>query len=71
MSYSLEELTPEQAKALTDDLQAVLEKHNAEMGVVSNIQLLRRVEKQEDVNDTSKETSESDSGEPEKPEAEE
>lgn len=71
MSYSLEELTPEQAKALTDDLQAVLEKHNAEMGVVSNIQLLRRVEKQEDVNDTPKETSESDSGEPEKPEAEE
>ena len=36
------ELTFEEGEALTKDLQAVLEKHNAEMGVVSSIQLLKR-----------------------------
>jgi len=35
------ELTQAELKALTDDLQAVLEKHGAEMGVTSTINLLR------------------------------
>lgn len=38
------ELTKEEGEALTKDLTAVLEKHNAELGVVSSIQLLKRVD---------------------------
>ncbi len=38
----MRELTKEEGEALTKDLQAVLEKHNADMGVVANIQLLKR-----------------------------
>lgn len=38
----MRELTQEEGEALTKDLQAVLEKHNADMGVVANIQLLKR-----------------------------
>jgi len=40
----MRELTPEEGEALTKDLQAVLEKHNADLGVVANIQLLKREE---------------------------
>lgn len=38
----LRPLTKEEGEALTAELQAVLEKHNAELGVSSSIQLLRR-----------------------------
>lgn len=38
------ELTKEEGEALTKDLQEVLEKHNAELGVVASIQLLKRTE---------------------------
>lgn len=38
----MRELTKEEGEALTKDLQAVLEKNNADMGVVANIQLLKR-----------------------------
>ncbi len=41
---STRELTFEEGEALTKDLQDVLEKHGAEMGVVSSIQLLKREE---------------------------
>lgn len=40
------ELTKEEGEALTKDLQEVLKKHNAEMGVISSIQLLKRVEEE-------------------------
>lgn len=38
------ELTKEEGDALTKDLQEVLIKHNCEIGVVSSIQLLKRVD---------------------------
>lgn len=38
----MRELTKEEGEALTKDIQVVLEKHNADMGVVANIQLLKR-----------------------------
>lgn len=41
--YTLEELTKEEGDALTTDLQDVLKKHGAEMGVKASIQLLKRV----------------------------
>lgn len=44
MPYTTVELTKEEGDALTKDLQEVLAKHNAELGVVSSIQLLKRVE---------------------------
>lgn len=47
------QLTREEIDALTKDLQAVLEKHNAEMGITSTINLLR-VNKNE--SDTTKES---------------
>ncbi len=48
--YTTRELTKEEGEALTKDLQAVLEKHGCDMGVVATIQLLKRVEaKPEDV----------------------
>jgi len=44
MEYTTRELTPEEGQELTKDLQEVLKKHGAEMGVISSIQLLKRVE---------------------------
>lgn len=41
--YKLAELSPEDAKKLTDELQAVLTKYNAEMSVSSNLHILQRV----------------------------
>ncbi len=41
--YTLEELSVEDADNLTRELQQVLEKYGAEMGVVSNINLMKRV----------------------------
>jgi len=43
----LQELTKEEAEALTKDLTEVLEKHNCELGVKSSIELLKRVEDKE------------------------
>lgn len=44
MTHTTRELTKEEGDALTKDMQAVLEKHNCDMGVVASIQLLKRVE---------------------------
>lgn len=44
--YGTRDLTPEEAKALTEDLKAVLEKHGAELSVLSSIQLLKYVEEE-------------------------
>lgn len=41
--YRLEELSPEEGAKLTADMQKVLEKYDAELGVTSSIQLLKRV----------------------------
>jgi len=38
----MRELTKEEGDALTKDIQEVLEKHNAELGVIASIQLLKR-----------------------------
>lgn len=43
--YTTRELTKEEGDALTKDMQEVLEKHNAEITVVSAIQLLKRESK--------------------------
>ena len=47
---STRELTPEELKALTEDLQAVLEKHGAEMGVSSSINLMKVATTDEETN---------------------
>lgn len=44
MNYTTRELTKDEGDALTKDLQAVLEKHGAELGVVSTISLMKRIE---------------------------
>lgn len=44
VTYHLEELTTEEAAALTKDLQEVLKKHNCEMGVTSSINMMKRVD---------------------------
>ncbi len=49
MGYKLEELSPEEGKALTAELQAVLAKYNAEMGTTATITLFKRVEVEEPV----------------------
>lgn len=63
------ELTNEEAEALTKDLNELLERHNCEIGVLSKIQLLKRVDKEEiknpfmpngDNNDTTQETPKTD-----------
>lgn len=41
---TLRELDPETAKKVTEELTAVLAKYNCEMGVTSNINILKRVE---------------------------
>lgn len=41
--YRLEPMSKEEGQTLTDALQEVLKKFDAELGVVSNIQLLKRV----------------------------
>jgi len=47
MEYKTRELLPEEAEALSKDLQDVLKKHNCEMGVRSMIELLKYVEEPE------------------------
>lgn len=49
MPYKLEELSPEVGEQLKAELQAVLAKYDAEMGVTSSIQLLKRVEAKDPV----------------------
>lgn len=41
--YHLEELSPEDADALTKEMQAVLEKYDAELGIKSMIEIMKRV----------------------------
>ncbi len=48
MSYTTRELTKEEGEALTKDMQEVLERHNADMGVIASIQLLKREEVKEE-----------------------
>jgi len=43
VEHATRELTPDEAKALTKDLQKILEKHNCEMGVRSVIELMKYV----------------------------
>jgi len=45
--YTLAELSPEDAANLTRELQEVLAKYDAEMGVASQINLMQRVPKEE------------------------
>lgn len=49
MASRLEELSKEEGIELTKALQEVLETFNCELGVVSNIQLLKRVEDKEPI----------------------
>lgn len=42
--YKLEEMGKEEGDKLTAELQEVLAKHGAEMGISSSIQLLKRVQ---------------------------
>jgi len=44
MNYKLEDLSPEEAKDLTEEITKVLEKYNAEIGVSSQINIMKRVE---------------------------
>lgn len=48
MEITQRELTQEEGEALTKDLQEVLLKHGAEMGVIASIQLLKREEVDEE-----------------------
>jgi hypothetical protein len=41
--YTLEDLSPEEAKAIQTELTAVLEKYNCDMTVSSRIEILKRV----------------------------
>jgi len=52
MSKALEQFSPEELQSLTDDLQAVLLKHNAEMGITSSINLMKVVETPDESSDT-------------------
>ncbi len=49
MTHTTRELTKEEGDALTKDMQAVLEKHGAELGVIASVQLLKRVETPEPI----------------------
>lgn len=44
MNYELKELSPEEAKQITDELQAILAKYDCEMGVTSSINIMKRQE---------------------------
>lgn len=44
MAYHLEEMSKEEGETMTKEIQAILEKYNAEMGVNSAISLMKRVE---------------------------
>lgn len=44
--FTTRDVTKEEGEALTKDLQEVLAKHDAELGISSTIQLLKRVPKE-------------------------
>jgi len=44
MDYTTRELTKEEGDELTKDMNALLEKHGAEVGVVASLQFLKREE---------------------------
>ncbi len=46
--YTLAELSPEEGKKLSEEITAVLEKYNAEIGVKSILEILKRVPKTEE-----------------------
>lgn len=46
--YTLQDLPPAEAKALTEEITAVLTKYNAEIGVTSQINIMKRVEAKEE-----------------------
>ena len=41
--YTLKDLSPEEAKKVTEELQAVLAKYDCDMGVTSTINIMKRV----------------------------
>lgn len=43
-TYTLADLTPEEAESLTKEITEVLAKYNAEIGVTSKINIMKRVE---------------------------
>lgn len=43
-THTLEDLTPEEAENLTKEITEVLAKYNAEIGVTSKINIMKRVE---------------------------
>lgn len=47
MDYTLKELSPEEATAITTELKVILEKYDCEMQVVSNLQIMKRFHKKE------------------------
>lgn len=47
LTYTTRELTPQEAEAITKDIQEVLEKHNCEIGVKAAIEILKREEVQD------------------------
>lgn len=57
----LQPLTEQELEDLTSDLQAVLEKHNAEMGVTSTINLMKRKDETSTEKDSGNDSAESDS----------
>lgn len=48
MEYTTRQLTKEEGDALSKEMLELLNKHDAELGVVSSIQILKRVEKVEE-----------------------
>lgn len=52
MSKQLKPLTQEELNALTEELNAVLVKHNAEMSVASTISLMKVVDVEETTNES-------------------
>lgn len=45
MDFTTRELTKEEGEIVSKDLTEILNKHNCEIGVVSSIQILKRVPK--------------------------
>jgi uncharacterized protein YxjI len=56
--YTLEDLTEAELKTFSDEMNALLEKYNVEIGVKSSIQVLKRVETNGDTTNTTEETPE-------------
>ncbi len=66
--YTLRPLTPEEEEALSKDMQEVLAKHNAELGVRAILTLTKRVTKDEETkSETHSEAEESSTSSGEEP----